>query len=146
VEAFPFQRASDYLRHLALLKGITASYREARVAEVLAVVHLDDGSPAHLSTGMKRRLALAGALLNDPDLLILDEPTAGLDIAEKVYLRTFLSDLAIDRVILLSSHVPEEWNDVADGWIHVANRGVTLVDHYAEGAHKDVSGWRHCPE
>ena len=93
---------------VANLKGLTKSEEKERVAELLTLVGLADVKKRKLkgySGGMKRRVGIAQALLNDPYILILDEPTAGLDPNERIRLRKILSKLAKDKIIILSTHI-----------------------------------------
>jgi ABC-2 type transport system ATP-binding protein len=124
----PGQGARDWLLYLAALKGIRHRSRAARVDELMATLHLTDGRVDHYSTGMKQRLALAAALLNDPELLLLDEPTTALDLEEKRLFRSLLTDLAADRVILCATHVAEELAGMADGQLYLTTQGVTSLD------------------
>src|SRR5258707_15392414 len=85
--------------------------RQRRVSELLEVVSLTNAAHRKLKTysgGMKRRVGIAQALLNDPKLLIVDEPTAGLDPEERIHFRDLLSELAGDRTVLLSTHIVED--------------------------------------
>lgn len=116
----PGQSARDWLLYLAALKGIRHRYRAERVDQLMSDLHLADGKVEVYSTGMKQRLALAAALLNDPELLLLDEPTTALDLEEKRFLRSLLTDLAADRVILCATHVAEELAGMADGQIQLS--------------------------
>lgn len=145
VEEFPDLAASQYLSYLAALKGIRPALQAARVREVLAMMRLEDGLPARYSAGMRRRLAIAAALLNDPDLLLLDEPTVGLDPQEIRRLRDLLGRLAADRIILLATHVPEEWDGVADHWVVVENKGAYIHGHPDSRPYQDLSGRGHRP-
>lgn len=109
--------AEEFLRYVANLKGLTKSEEQVRVAELLELVGLDDVKKRKLkgySGGMKRRVGIAQALLNDPSVLILDEPTAGLDPNERIRLRGILSKLAKDKVIILSTHIISDVESIAD--------------------------------
>jgi ABC-type multidrug transport system ATPase subunit len=109
---YPDLNAREFLDYVGILKGMDERRtRQKRVAELLEVVSLTDVANRKLKTfsgGMKRRIGIAQALLNDPQLLIVDEPTAGLDPEERIRFRNLLSDLAGDRTVLLSTHIVED--------------------------------------
>lgn len=109
---YPDLTARGFLDYLAILKGLDERRpRRARVAELIATVGLDEAADRKLKTfsgGMKRRVGIAQALLNDPRLLIVDEPTAGLDPEERMRFRSLLSRLAGERTIILSTHIVED--------------------------------------
>jgi len=109
---YPDLTARGFLDYIAILKGMDGRReRRAAVESVLSQVDLRSVADRRLKTfsgGMKRRVGIAQALLNRPSLLIVDEPTAGLDPEERVRFRTLLSSLAADRTVLLSTHIVED--------------------------------------
>src|SRR5579885_3485850 len=109
---YPDLSAREFLDYIAILKGLDdRKTRQQRIAYLLETVSLADVAHPKLKTfsgGMKRRIGIAQALLNDPQLLIVDEPTAGLDPEERIRFRNLLSELAGDRTVLLSTHIVED--------------------------------------
>ena len=111
---YPNLNAYEFLDYLAILKGLhDGELRKQRITQLLETVGLADVASRQLkgySGGMKRRVGLAQALLTDPQFLIVDEPTAGLDPEERIRIRTMLSELALagERVIILSTHIVED--------------------------------------
>jgi ABC-2 type transport system ATP-binding protein len=105
---YPNLNAVEFLEYMAALKGLDGRTARRRIDELLQVVNLVDARKRPLggySGGMKQRVGIAQALLNDPQLLIVDEPTAGLDPEERVRFRNLLSDLSGERIIILSTHI-----------------------------------------
>jgi ABC-type multidrug transport system ATPase subunit len=109
---YPDLSAREFLDYIGILKGLgDRKARRRRVGELLDTVALSDVADRKLkgfSGGMKRRVGIAQALLNDPALLIVDEPTAGLDPEERIRFRNLLADLAGNRTVLLSTHIVED--------------------------------------
>jgi ABC-type multidrug transport system ATPase subunit len=105
---YPNLNAVEFLEYMAAIKGLDGRAARQRIDELLQVVNLVDARKRPLggySGGMKQRVGIAQALLNDPQLLIVDEPTAGLDPEERVRFRYLLSDLSGERIVILSTHI-----------------------------------------
>jgi ABC-2 type transport system ATP-binding protein len=105
---YPNLNAVEFLEYMAAIKGLSGRAARQRIDELLQVVNLVEACKRPLggySGGMKQRVGIAQALLNDPQLLIVDEPTAGLDPEERVRFRNLLSDLSGQRIVILSTHI-----------------------------------------
>jgi ABC-type multidrug transport system ATPase subunit len=105
---YPNLSAVEFLEYMAVIKGLDAKTTKRRIDELLQVVNLVEAAKRPLggySGGMKQRVGIAQALLNDPQLLIVDEPTVGLDPEERVRFRNLLSDLSGERIVILSTHI-----------------------------------------
>lgn len=113
---YPDFSVKDYLLYIAGLKGIRPAVARKRVKELLAQVGLSKAAHKKmkkLSGGMKRRVGIAQAILNNPKILILDEPTAGLDPTERVRFRNLISRLSEDRIVILSTHIVSDVEYIA---------------------------------
>jgi len=105
---YPNLSAQEFLEYMAAIKGMSGKKARQKISELLDLVNLREASRRPLggySGGMRQRVGIAQALLNDPQLLIVDEPTVGLDPEERVRFRNLLSDLAGERIIILSTHI-----------------------------------------
>lgn len=108
--------AQEFLLYMAAMKGLEPKYAPTRVAELLEQVNLSEHKNKKIgafSGGMRQRLGIAQAILNDPEILILDEPTAGLDPKERVRFRNIISKLSSDRIIILATHIVSDVECVA---------------------------------
>lgn len=113
---YPNLSALEFLEYMAVIKGLDAKAAKRRIGELLQVVNLVEAAKRPLggySGGMKQRVGIAQALLNDPQLLIVDEPTVGLDPEERVRFRNLLSDLSGDRIVILSTHIVSDVESTA---------------------------------
>ena len=100
--------AREYLKYISVIKGIDKALIKNKVDEILTIVNLKNAADKKIggfSGGMRQRLGIAQAIINNPDVLILDEPTAGLDPKERIHFRNLISRLSENRTVILSTHI-----------------------------------------
>ena len=119
----------DYLMYIASIKGIRPAAARQRALRLLKQVGLSQAGHKKMKTlsgGMKRRVGIAQAMLNDPKILILDEPTAGLDPNERIRFRNLISELSEDRIVLLSTHIVSDIEYIASEILLMKDGRITL--------------------
>ena len=127
---YPNYTAMEFLMYVAVLKGIPKDMAKKRANELLEVVGLSNVANKKVKTfsgGMKQRVGIAQALLNNPGILILDEPTAGLDPKERVRFRNLISSLAENRIVILSTHIVSDVEYIANEILIMKNG--ELIQH-----------------
>ena len=157
---YPEFTVQDYLEYMAALKGLPRAEAARQIDALLERVSLAEvrrKKIVKLSGGMKRRVGIAQALLNDPEILILDEPTAGLDPGERVRFRNLLSEFAQDRIVLISTHIVSDVEYLAAENAVMKDGKIIAVDT-TEGLVQQIEGkvwqgsapagelprWEHC--
>jgi len=139
---YPNLNAVEFLEYMAAVKGLDRRAAARRIEELLALVNLTEARKRPLggySGGMRQRIGIAQALLNDPELLIVDEPTVGLDPEERVRFRNLLSDLGGERLVILSTHIVSDVEAVATR-IAILDRGRLLASADPEALLRRVEG------
>ncbi len=139
---YPNLNAVEFLEYIAAIKGLDSCATRKRIQELLVLVNLTEARKRPLggfSGGMKQRIGIAQALLNDPQLLIVDEPTVGLDPEERVRFRNLLSDLSGDRIVILSTHIVSDVESTATS-IAIIHEGDLLTHTTPENLIKNVDG------
>ena len=135
---YPEFTAKEFLEYFSALKGIDRKRAKEKTKELLELVGLYDVAGKKIKTfsgGMKQRVGIAQALLNDPKILILDEPTAGLDPKERVRFRTLIEELGKNSIVLLSTHIVSDIEHIADRIIMMKDGALVW-----QGRQSDVEG------
>ena len=139
---YPNLNADEFLRYMAAIKGVAPRAAKERIDDLLAFVNLLEARKRPLgdySGGMKQRIGIAQALLNDPKILIVDEPTVGLDTEGRVRFRHLLAELAGDRVVILSTHIVSDVEATAND-IAIIDQGHLIVLSSPEELLQSVEG------
>lgn len=139
---YPNLNAVEFLEYMAAIKGLDGASTRKRINELLQVVNLMEAAKRPLggySGGMRQRVGIAQALLNDPQLLIVDEPTVGLDPEERVRFRNLLSDLSGERIVILSTHIVSDVEATATH-IVLINNGKLLRQSAPEDLLTELDG------
>lgn len=140
---YPEFTANKFMMYMAALKGLGKSAAAAKTLELLELVGLSEVKNKKIKTfsgGMKQRLGIAQAMLNDPEILVLDEPTAGLDPKERVRFRNLISSFSKDKIVLLSTHIVSDIEYIANE-ILVMKAGKLVHQGKPEEVTKEITGF-----
>lgn len=132
---YPNYTVYEFLDYISILKNLSKSYSKQRIQELLDILNLNEQRKTkmkHLSGGMLRRVGIAQALLNNPKILILDEPTAGLDPKERIIFRNLIASLSQKCIILLSTHIVSDVETIADDILLMKEGEIVLHDRVDE--------------
>lgn len=137
---YPNFTGRAFLMYMAALKGIDKKTAKRKCDDLLKVVSLEKAADKKVKTysgGMKQRLGIAQAMLNDPKIIVLDEPTAGLDPKERVRFRNIIARLGNDAIVILSTHIVSDVENIADR-ILVMNEGQVIHDGPMDDIHENL--------
>lgn len=121
---YPNFTGKDFFMYIAALKGIDKAAAKRKCDELFKIVNLESVANKKIKTysgGMKQRLGIAQAVLNNPKILVLDEPTAGLDPKERVHFRNLIAELGKDSIVILSTHIVSDVEHIADRILMMKN-------------------------
>lgn len=138
---YPDMKVGEYLNFVSNLKGVKSSNKEKTVRKVMRATKIQDVSERlikHLSKGYKQRVGLAGAMIGDPEILILDEPTVGLDPKQILEIRNLIRELSKEHTILLSSHIMQEVSAVCNQ-IMIINQGKMILSDVPENIPRHIA-------
>ncbi|MCB2360959.1 ABC transporter ATP-binding protein [Clostridium estertheticum] len=137
---YPDFTAKEFMLYVASLKGLMPGFAKDKTKELLSLVSLSDVANKKIRTfsgGMKQRLGIAQAVLNDPKILVLDEPTAGLDPKERVRFRNLISDFSKEKIVILSTHIVSDVEYIANE-ILIMKNGTIIAKNSVEGLTKEI--------
>lgn len=140
---YPNFTGKDFLMYMASLKGLEKSSAKRKIDELLKIVNLEKSANKKIKTysgGMKQRLGIAQAVLNNPKILVLDEPTAGLDPKERVRFRNLIAELGKDSIVILSTHIVSDVEHIADRIIMMKN-GNLIFDGKTTDIEEDLESF-----
>ncbi len=140
---YPNFTGQDFLMYMAVLKGLGKETAKRRSREMLELTGLEEYGRKKIKTysgGMKQRLGIAQAMLNRPQLLVLDEPTAGLDPKERVRFRNLIADLGKESIVLLSTHIVSDLEQIADR-ILMMKDGQLIFNGEADSIQEDLEAF-----
>ena len=132
---YPDFTGMHFLLYMASLKGLSRNTARKKAKKLLEMVNLTDSAGKKIRTysgGMKQRLGIAQALLNDPQIIVLDEPTAGLDPKERVKFRNLIAELGKDNIVILSTHILSDIEHLADVVLMMKNGQLIYQDKWRE--------------
>ena len=143
---YPDFTAKEFMHYVSVLKGIDKKSAKLKTKELLDLVGLSEVANKKIRTfsgGMKQRLGIAQAVLNDPKILVLDEPTAGLDPKERIRFRNLISSFSKDKIVILSTHIVSDIEYIADT-ILMMKGGQIIINSPSEGVTKEIDKkvWR----